>query len=91
MPGIQSEYEVYLYRNLDDLAAAHSKLSGSSFQKSRDYWETGFARAGYKYWMGNATKFDTDTGGKVAAHELFHLYQSELSGFSRGSQRPRST
>ena len=86
MPGIQSEYEVYLYRNLDDLAATHSKLSGSSLQNSRDYWETGFARASVKYWMGNATKFDTDTGGKVAAHELFHLYQSELSGLSRGSQ-----
>ena len=93
--------DMYLPDNMDALVRISSWLTGSSLETQRKYWDPGFARPGHTgltagSWIITNTfssKYATtppERRIKVAAHEMFHVYQAELSGlrFRGGNEVP---
>ena len=92
---------VYLPEDMDTLVNITSRLTGSSLEAQREYWDPGFARPGHtgitdSSWIITNTfsskyaKTPPERRIKVAAHEMFHVYQAELSGllFRGGDEVP---
>ena len=90
------EIQIFLYGDLDTAASITSMLNGWPIQKAREYWENGFAMTG-PHRGANGSSIMTNTFSeryaqtkpkyrmKVAAHELFHAYQTALGGLRHSS------
>ena len=84
MPEPTRGSEVYLYHDVGNLAALYSTLTGQDAERSLEYWKNGTAASGGNYWVGSSTKLEKNTA-KIAAHELFHIFQRDMSGLPSGS------
>ena len=95
MPESGGKIRIYLPGDLDTIAAITSALTGWSLERSRAYWNPGFAMAGESgvpdgSWIitntfsSNYASTNPESRMKVAAHEIFHAYQKALSALRTG-------
>ena len=96
IPEPQDGVVFYILQDLDELVEATIGVRGGRVETARRYWEGGStARAGKRPerpsyiilnsgsdWFASAPR---EHQMKVAAHELYHAYQTSLSGLRSGS------
>ena len=90
MPETQSEVTIYMYKDIEKLASAYARETNRSMENSREIWETATGRASDSQiflsvsshsWSNRESKYQV----KIMAHEMYHMYQNDLSGLRSAS------